>query len=159
MPWRRETNSSTRVIRWRNATVSHDRVSRPRRSQRHRSLTAAASCLLAHACINEGRFVLLVTMFMALNNSHRRRSRRSSSREETRANAVSPMTSSTELKAKFHYASWFGAGSKLVRCQMPLRYLDRTSFESASNQLRTGFRASSEPASVMEFGFYPTSTV
>ena len=32
---------------------------------------------------------------------------------------------------------------------MPLRYLVRTSFEPASNQLRT----SSEPASVMEFGF------
>jgi len=36
------------------------------------------------------------------------------------------------LKAKFHYASWFGAGSE------PLRSL---------------FEASSELASVMEFGF------
>jgi len=36
------------------------------------------------------------------------------------------------LKAKFHYAIWFEAGSKLV-----------------GNQLRTSF----EPASVMEFGF------
>ena len=97
LPWRRETNSSTRVIRRRNATISDDRVSRLRRSQRHRSLTAAASCLLAHACINEGRFVLLVTTFMALNNSHRHSSRRSSSREETRENAVSRTTSSTEL--------------------------------------------------------------
>jgi len=43
------------------------------------------------------------------------------------------------LKAKFHYTSWFGAGSNLVRSQIPLRYLIRTS---------------SEPASVMEFGFY-----
>jgi len=40
-------------------------------------------------------------------------------------------------KAKFHYTSWFGASSKLVRSQIPLRYLIPTS---------------SEPASVMEFG-------
>jgi len=39
------------------------------------------------------------------------------------------------LKAKFHYASWFGAGSE------PVRSL---------------FGASSELASVMEFGFYPS---
>ena len=52
------------------------------------------------------------------------------------------------LKAKFHYASWFGAGSKLVRSRIPLRYLVRTSFEPASNQVRTSF----EPDSVMEFG-------
>jgi len=38
------------------------------------------------------------------------------------------------VKAKFHYASWFGAGSKLVRSQIPLCYLVRTSFEPASNQ-------------------------
>jgi len=38
------------------------------------------------------------------------------------------------LKAKFHYASWFEAGSELV---------------SASNQLRTSFEA----GSVIEFGF------
>jgi len=43
------------------------------------------------------------------------------------------------VEAKSHYASWFGAGSKLVRSQIQLRYLVRTS---------------SEPASVMEFGFY-----
>jgi len=36
-----------------------------------------------------------------------------------------------------------------AKSQIPLRYLDRTSFEPASSQLRTG----SEPASVMEFGF------
>jgi len=34
------------------------------------------------------------------------------------------------LKAKFHYASWFEAASKLVGDQL------RTSFEPASNQLR-----------------------
>ena len=39
------------------------------------------------------------------------------------------------LQAKFHYASWFGAGSKLVRSQIPLRYLVRTSFEPASNKM------------------------
>jgi len=36
------------------------------------------------------------------------------------------------LKAKFHYASWFGAGSEPVR---------------------SSFGASSKPASIMEFGF------
>jgi len=44
-------------------------------------------------------------------------------------------------KAKFHYASWFGASS-----------------EQAPNQLRSVRRASSEPASVMEFGVYRAST-
>jgi len=63
-------------------------------------------------------------------------------------------TSQRTLKAKFHYASWFGAGSKLVRSQIPLRYLVRTSFEPASNQLRT----SSEPDSVMGFGREPASS-
>jgi len=46
------------------------------------------------------------------------------------------------VNAKFHYASWFGVGSELVRSQIPLRYLVRTSFEPASSYLRT----SSEPA-------------
>jgi len=45
------------------------------------------------------------------------------------------------LKVKFHYASWFEAGSKLVRSW------SATSFEPVCNQLRTSF----EPASVMEF--------
>jgi len=69
------------------------------------------------------------------------------------------------IKTKFHYASWFGAGSKLVRSQIPLRYLARTSFEPASNQLRTSseaapnqFRTSFEPDSVMEFGREPASS-
>jgi len=57
---------------------------------------------------------------------------------------VKPCTLSTRLfKAKFHYASWFGAGSKLVRSQVPLRYLVRTSFEPATNQLRTSFKPAS----------------
>jgi len=43
------------------------------------------------------------------------------------------------VKAKFHYASWFEAGLKLVA----------DSFEPVCDQLRTSF----EPASVMEFGF------
>jgi len=42
------------------------------------------------------------------------------------------------VKAKFYYTSWFGAGSKPNFITL-----------SDSNQLRT----SSEPASVMEFGF------
>jgi len=48
------------------------------------------------------------------------------------------------VKAKFHYASWFGAGSEPVR----------SSFEAGSELVRSLFGASSEPASVMEFGFY-----
>jgi len=43
------------------------------------------------------------------------------------------------VKAKFHYAIWYEAGSKLVR----------NGFEPVCDQLRTSF----EPASVMEFGF------
>ena len=53
---------------------------------------------------------------------------------------------SDRFEAKFHYAIWFEAGSKLVA--------DR--FEAgrrpASNLSATSF----EPASVMEFGFYPS---
>jgi len=40
------------------------------------------------------------------------------------------------LKAKFHYANWFEAGSKLV-----------------ADRFEAGRRTSFEPASVMEFGF------
>jgi len=43
------------------------------------------------------------------------------------------------IKTKFYYTSWFGAGSelvrKVVRSQIPLRYLIRTSFEPVPNQL------------------------
>jgi len=52
------------------------------------------------------------------------------------------------VTAKFNYASWFEAGRRQVRSQIPLRYLVRTIFEPASSQLRT----SSEPDCVMEFG-------
>ena len=45
------------------------------------------------------------------------------------------------VRAKFHYTSWFGAGSEQVR---------RTGSEPAPNYIRT----SSEQASVMEFVFY-----
>jgi len=48
------------------------------------------------------------------------------------------------LKAKFRYASWLEAGSKLARSWSP------TSFEPVCAQLRTSF----EPDSVMEFGVY-----
>jgi len=44
------------------------------------------------------------------------------------------------IKAKFHYNSWFGADSELVRSQIPLRYLVRTSFEPAPSQLRSSWR-------------------
>ena len=53
----------------------------------------------------------------------------------------SGINNSCLLKAKFHYASWFGAGSEQVR---------RTGSEPAPNYIRT----SSEQASVMEFVFY-----
>jgi len=45
--------------------------------------------------------------------------------------------SASNVKAKFHYASWFEAGCRQVRSQIPLRYLVRTatSFEPASNQI------------------------
>ena len=57
------------------------------------------------------------------------------------------------LKAKFHYASWFEAGSTLVRSWFEP---DSVIWNLASNQLRT----SCEPSSVMEFGFhyFPTKT-
>jgi len=42
--------------------------------------------------------------------------------------------SGTELiKAKFHYAIWFEAGSKLVGDQRPASNLSATSFKPASN--------------------------
>jgi len=48
-----------------------------------------------------------------------------------------PLSDVGSVKAKFHYASWFEADSKLV-----------------GDQLLTSF----EPASVMEFGFNETKT-
>jgi len=57
------------------------------------------------------------------------------------------------VKAKFHYASWFEADSKLVADRFEAKFHHAIWMEAgrrpASNQLRT----SSEPASVMEFGF------
>ena len=54
------------------------------------------------------------------------------------------------IKAKFHYASWFEAGSKLVADRFEAKFHYAIWFEPASNQLQT----SSEPTSVMEFGLY-----
>jgi len=54
-----------------------------------------------------------------------------------------------QIKAKFHYASWFGAGSKLVRSWFEPDSVMEFGFEPVCDQLRTGFEA----ASVMEFGF------
>jgi len=45
------------------------------------------------------------------------------------------------LKAKFHYVSWFEAGRRQVRSQIPLCYL-----------IRSWSATSFEPDSVMEFG-------
>ena len=57
------------------------------------------------------------------------------------------------IKAKFHYASWFEAGSKLVADRFEVKLHYAIWFEAcrrpASNQLRTSF----EPDRVMEFGF------
>jgi len=50
----------------------------------------------------------------------------------------SPISATAEVlfgKAKFHYASWFEACRRQVRSQIPLRYLVRTSFEPAPNQI------------------------
>jgi len=68
------------------------------------------------------------------------------------------------VKAKFHYASWFEAGSKLVvdrfeAGRRPASKLFATSFEPDVCSLavldpRVGFEADS----VMEFGFEPVST-
>jgi len=55
------------------------------------------------------------------------------------------------LKAKFHYASWFGAVSELVRRWFEAKFDYAIWIEPASNQLRTG----SEPDSVIEFGREP----
>jgi len=51
------------------------------------------------------------------------------------------------VKAKFHYASWFEAGSKLVADRFEAKSHYAIWFEPASNQLRTNY-------SVLEFGFY-----
>ena len=52
------------------------------------------------------------------------------------------LTLKLKFAAKFHYASWFGAGSEPASVM-----------EFGTNQLRTMFGASSELASLMEFGF------
>ena len=52
------------------------------------------------------------------------------------------------VKAKFHYTSWFRAGSEQAPNQL------RTSSELAPNMFGDSF----EPASVMEFGFYELVT-
>jgi len=58
------------------------------------------------------------------------------------------------FKAKFHYASWFEAGSKHVRSWSPTSFeadsVMEFGFEHVCDQLRISFEA----ASVMEFGFY-----
>ena len=57
---------------------------------------------------------------------------------------ILPQKHCQKVKAKFHYASWFGAGSKLVRSWFESDSVMEFGFEPASSQLRT----SSEPASV-----------
>jgi len=61
------------------------------------------------------------------------------------------------VKAKFHYASWFWAGSELVRSRSPTSFepdsVMEFGFEPLCDQLRTSF----ELASVMEFGFKCTN--
>jgi len=62
------------------------------------------------------------------------------------------------VKAKFHYASWFEAGSKLVADRFESKLHYAIWFEACrrlanSNQLRTSF----EPDSVMEFGRKPAA--
>ena len=64
------------------------------------------------------------------------------------------------LKAKFHYSSWFEAGSKPNSITLSGSNQLRASCEPAPNQLWISsepapnqLRTSSEPASIMEFGF------
>jgi len=42
-----------------------------------------------------------------------------------------------DIQAKFHYASWFEAGSKLVADRFEVKFRYAIWFEPASNQLRT----------------------
>ena len=49
------------------------------------------------------------------------------------------------VKAKFHYAIWFEAGSMLVRSR----------FEAGRRQVRSWFEPVCDQDSVMEFGFEP----
>jgi len=62
---------------------------------------------------------------------------------------------SLAIKAKFHYAIWFEAGSRLVRSRSPTSFepdsVMEFDFEPVCDQLRTSFEA----ASIMEFGFNP----
>ena len=58
------------------------------------------------------------------------------------------------VKAEFHCASRFEAGSKLVADRFGAKFHNAIWFEPASNQLQT----SSEPDSVMEFGGEPASS-
>ena len=57
------------------------------------------------------------------------------------------VSTSCQVKAKFHYASWFEAGSELVPSW----------FEAGRRPASNLSAISFEPASVMEFGFYLTT--
>jgi len=67
-------------------------------------------------------------------------------------------------KAKFHYASWFEAGSKLVADSFEIKFHYAIWFGAASKLVADRFEAPTsnlsatcfEPASVMEFGFKHT---
>ena len=67
-------------------------------------------------------------------------------RRRVQATQKWPILHAQEIKAKFHYASWFEAGRRQVRSW------SATSFKPVCDQLRT----SCEPDSVMKFGFYET---
>jgi len=57
------------------------------------------------------------------------------------------------VKAKFHYASWFEASSKLVADRFEAKFRYAIS-KLVGDQLRTSF----EPDSEMEFGREPASS-
>ena len=64
------------------------------------------------------------------------------------------------FKAKFHYASWFEAGSKLVADRFNANSITlsgsklvRSRVEAGSKLVRSWSPTSFEPDSVMEFGF------
>ena len=69
-------------------------------------------------------------IFQTQTNNHRLTAPKTTFRSSLRA----VIRKRKELKVKFHYAIWFEAGSKLVADR------SATSFEPASNQLRTRLR-------------------
>ena len=66
-----------------------------------------------------------------------------------------------QVKAKFHYTSWFEAGRRPVQNQIPLCYLVQSWSQTGSKRLRPASNLSAtsfKPDNVMEFGRGPASS-